>query len=164
VADQVLEIYPMATKALINLFTAMANVDKEVNELNSRPECQRRLLTTESVARGITEISQNDSIAKKCQLPALVIGGMTSAMPMLWPPAPVNFGLEYSLQIAAAMRGPATGRRVGKLYLPAGATDFVGRQAHDLTYTSCQESGLEKRFSPKLDKLFGRSAYHSTPR
>src|SRR5215471_10435913 len=30
---------------------------------------------------------------------------------------------------------PVTGQRVGKLYLPVGATDFAGRKAHDLTYT-----------------------------
>jgi YD repeat-containing protein len=28
---------------------------------------------------------------------------------------------------------PVTGERVGKLYLPEGATDFAGRKAHDLT-------------------------------
>jgi hypothetical protein len=31
------------------------------------------------------------------------------------------------------------GRRVGKLYLPAGATRFACRHCHGLTYTSCQE-------------------------
>jgi hypothetical protein len=30
---------------------------------------------------------------------------------------------------------PVTGKRVGKLYLPVGATGFAGRKAHDLTYT-----------------------------
>ena len=45
---------------------------------------------------------------------------------------------------------PVTGKRVGKLYLPAGATHFVGRQAHDLTYTSCQKSGRDKRFWRKI--------------
>jgi hypothetical protein len=48
---------------------------------------------------------------------------------------------------------PATGERVGKLYLPDGATEFAGRKAHDLTYTSCRESGREKRFWRRLDRL-----------
>jgi hypothetical protein len=36
--------------------------------------------------------------------------------------------------------------RVGKLYLPPGAILFASRQAHDLTYKSCQQSGQFKRF------------------
>jgi hypothetical protein len=35
--------------------------------------------------------------------------------------------------------------RVGKLYLPPGATQFGSRKAHDLTYTSCRESGSRQR-------------------
>ena len=31
--------------------------------------------------------------------------------------------------------------RVANLYLPPGATRFASRQAHNLTYRSCQESG-----------------------
>jgi hypothetical protein len=53
---------------------------------------------------------------------------------------------------------PVTGRRVGKLYLPAGATHFAGRQAHNLAYTSCQERGRDERFWRKMAKLLGRSA------
>jgi hypothetical protein len=59
---------------------------------------------------------------------------------------------------------PVMGTRVGKLYFPAGGTHFAGRQAHGLTYTSCQKSGRDKRFWLKMAKLLGRSAYHSTPR
>ena len=36
---------------------------------------------------------------------------------------------------------PIKKTRVAKLYLPPGATKFGSRKAHDLTYTSCQESG-----------------------
>jgi hypothetical protein len=53
------------------------------------------------------------------------------------------------------------GTRVGKLYFPAGATHFAGRQAHDLTYTSCQESGRDKRFWQKIAKLLETGATHS---
>jgi hypothetical protein len=42
-------------------------------------------------------------------------------------------------------------RRVAKLYLPPGGKYFGSRQAHGLTYTSCQESG-------KYDGLFRRLA------
>jgi len=56
---------------------------------------------------------------------------------------------------------PVTGKRVGKLYLPAGATHFAGRQAHDLTYRSCQERGGEKRFWRKIAKLLGTEATQS---
>ena len=35
--------------------------------------------------------------------------------------------------------------RAAKLYLPPGATSFASRQAYDLTYRSCQESGSRKR-------------------
>jgi hypothetical protein len=51
---------------------------------------------------------------------------------------------------------PVPGERVGKLYLPVGATDFAGRKAHDLTYTSCRQSGREKRFWWRIDGLLGR--------
>jgi hypothetical protein len=51
---------------------------------------------------------------------------------------------------------PVTAKRVEKLYLPDGATQFAGRKAHDLTYTSCQQSGREKRFWHRIDKLLGR--------
>ena len=36
------------------------------------------------------------------------------------------------------------GRRVGKLYLPPGESQFACRRCHDLTYRSCQESHCEK--------------------
>ena len=41
-------------------------------------------------------------------------------------------------------------RRTAKLYLPPGKKYFASRQAHVLTYTSCQESG-------KYDALFRRN-------
>ncbi len=36
---------------------------------------------------------------------------------------------------------PLTGLQTSKLYLPPGGTGFASRQAHDLTYRSCQQSG-----------------------
>jgi hypothetical protein len=53
---------------------------------------------------------------------------------------------------------PGTGERVGKLYLPPAATQFAGRRAHDLTYTSYQESGRDKRFRRKIAKLLGTTS------
>jgi hypothetical protein len=58
---------------------------------------------------------------------------------------------------ALVVHMPGYGERVGKLYLPPGATRFASRRAHDLTYTSCQESGRDKRFRSKMAKLLGRS-------
>jgi hypothetical protein len=46
--------------------------------------------------------------------------------------------------------------RVAKLYLPPGATQFGSRKAHDLTYTSCQESGRVHRLCRKLARRLGR--------
>jgi hypothetical protein len=51
---------------------------------------------------------------------------------------------------------PVTGTRVGKLYLAPGASHFAGRQAHDLTYTSCRKSGRTKRLWRSVAKLLGR--------
>jgi hypothetical protein len=51
---------------------------------------------------------------------------------------------------------PATGIRVGKLYLPPGRIQFASRQAHDLTYTSCQQSGQSNRFWRSLARTLGR--------
>jgi hypothetical protein len=53
---------------------------------------------------------------------------------------------------------PGTGERVGKLYLLPAATQFAGRRAHDLTYTSYQESGRDKRFRRKIAKLLGTTS------
>ena len=44
-------------------------------------------------------------------------------------------------------------RRIAKLYLTPGAKYFGSRQASELTYTSCQESG-------KFDGLYRRMAAH----
>jgi hypothetical protein len=44
---------------------------------------------------------------------------------------------------------PLTKARASKLYLPPNATTFASRQAYDLTYRSCRESGWRKR-SEKL--------------
>ena len=52
---------------------------------------------------------------------------------------------------------PVTGKRVGKLYLPEGATHFAGRKAHDLTYTSCQQSHRSDRLWRRIDKLLSRN-------
>ena len=43
-------------------------------------------------------------------------------------------------------RCPSRNIRVGKLYLPPGGCFFASRQAHGLTYTSCQRSGARERF------------------
>jgi hypothetical protein len=51
---------------------------------------------------------------------------------------------------------PVKGIRVGKLYLPPGAIHFASRQAHDLTYTSCQQSGQSNRFWRGLARDLGR--------
>jgi hypothetical protein len=51
---------------------------------------------------------------------------------------------------------PVTGERVGKLYLPDGASEFAGRKAHDLTYTSCRESGHFERLRRRIDRLLAR--------
>jgi len=51
---------------------------------------------------------------------------------------------------------PLKGIRAAKLYLPPGATCFACRQAHDLTYTSCQESGSVDRLCRKLAPRVGR--------
>jgi hypothetical protein len=51
---------------------------------------------------------------------------------------------------------PAKGIRVGKLYLPPLAIHFASRQAHDLTYTSCQQSGQFNRFCRTLARTLGR--------
>jgi hypothetical protein len=50
-------------------------------------------------------------------------------------------GLRWWFLCPLGGRGPVCGRRVGKLYLPAGGLYFGCRRCHDLTYTSCQESG-----------------------
>ena len=46
-------------------------------------------------------------------------------------------------------------RRVGKLYLPSGQKYFGSRAGHDLTYTSCQESGKDRRFFSRLAEETG---------
>jgi hypothetical protein len=51
---------------------------------------------------------------------------------------------------------PVKGIRVGKLYLPPGAIHFASRQAHDLTYKSCQQSGQSNRFWRTLARDLGR--------
>ena len=53
-------------------------------------------------------------------------------------------------------RCPATGRLVSKLYLPAGAVQFASRQAHNLTYRSCQESGQFQRRCKWIAKILRR--------
>jgi hypothetical protein len=53
-------------------------------------------------------------------------------------------------------RCPANGVRVGKLYLPLVAIHFASRRAHDLTYTSCQQSGQSNRFWRRLARDLGR--------
>jgi hypothetical protein len=51
---------------------------------------------------------------------------------------------------------PAKGISVGKLYLPPMAIHFASRRAHDLTYTSCQQSGQSNRFWRGLARDLGR--------
>jgi hypothetical protein len=50
-------------------------------------------------------------------------------------------GLRWWFLCPLTVNGRACGRRVGKLYLPPGASYFGCRHCHRLTYTSCQESG-----------------------
>ena len=47
--------------------------------------------------------------------------------------------------------------RVGKLYLPPGASQFASRKAHDLTYRSVQESGWRKRFRRRMAQRLASS-------
>jgi hypothetical protein len=42
-------------------------------------------------------------------------------------------------------RCPLLNIRAGKLYLPPGARMFASRLAHELTYTSCRQSGASER-------------------
>jgi hypothetical protein len=50
---------------------------------------------------------------------------------------------------------PVKGIRAAKLYLPPLAVHFASRQAHDLTYTSCQQSGQSDRFCRALARQLG---------
>lgn len=65
---------------------------------------------------------------------------------------------------------PATDIRVGKLYLPPVATHFASRQAHDVTYLSCQRSGQSNRFWRGLARTLGqdetelRTSFGALPR
>jgi len=52
--------------------------------------------------------------------------------------------------------------RVAKLYLPPGATKFASRQAHDLTYRSCQESGSRERSDRFWRRMASRLGRDST--
>jgi len=47
-------------------------------------------------------------------------------------------------------------RRVAKLYLPPGERYFGRREAYELTYTSCQESGKYDRLFASIREQFGR--------
>lgn len=47
--------------------------------------------------------------------------------------------------------------RVSDLLLPPGASQFASRQAYNLTYRSCQESGSAERFQRSVDALIRRS-------
>jgi hypothetical protein len=51
---------------------------------------------------------------------------------------------------------PSTRLRTSKLYLPPGADHFASRQAHDLTYRSCQESGEFGRRCRRVARYTGR--------
>lgn len=62
---------------------------------------------------------------------------------------PLDTTATFRGRVRYWMRCPACGRRCGKLHLPGGACRFACRACHDLTYTSCQESG-------KYDSLYRR--------
>jgi hypothetical protein len=47
-------------------------------------------------------------------------------------------------------------RRVAKLYLPPGGNYFGSREAYELTYTSCQESGKYDWLLASIRAQFGR--------
>ena len=49
-------------------------------------------------------------------------------------------GVRWWFRCPLSIDGQYCGRRVRKLYRPAGATYFGCRRCYDLTYTSCQES------------------------
>jgi hypothetical protein len=73
-SNDLLEIYPMATKALVNLFTLVTRVDQEVREINSRaPRGVRHLRGVELEARNLTEFHPADiRVTEKCILPPLI--------------------------------------------------------------------------------------------
>jgi hypothetical protein len=51
---------------------------------------------------------------------------------------------------------PVNGIRAAKLYLPPTAIRFASRQAHDLTYKSCQQSGQFNHFCRRIASHLGR--------
>jgi hypothetical protein len=51
---------------------------------------------------------------------------------------------------------PSTGRRAAKLFLPPGERRFASREAHGLSYRSCQKSGSIDRFCRRLARQLGR--------
>jgi hypothetical protein len=65
-----------------------------------------------------------------------------------------NYGGRRWWFICPLLRGPP--HRVGKLYLPPGARYFGSREAHELTYTSCQERGKFKGLLASLRAELGR--------
>lgn len=56
-------------------------------------------------------------------------------------------------------RCPVTGRRASKLHLPPGARLFACRQAHGLTYRSCQESGQLRSLFASIGAELGVSPH-----
>jgi hypothetical protein len=59
-------------------------------------------------------------------------------------------GLRWWFVCPLVKNGWDCGRRVGKLFLPPGGRYFGCRHCHDLTYTSCQESGKFRGLYRKL--------------
>jgi hypothetical protein len=57
---------------------------------------------------------------------------------------------------------PSTGKRVGRLHLPPGATEFLSRRAHGLTY-ACQTEDFDARAVRRSRKLMARLGADAGP-
>ena len=57
---------------------------------------------------------------------------------------------------------PSTGERVGRLHLPPGATEFLSRRAHGLTY-ACQTEDFYARAARRSRKLMARLGADAGP-
>ena len=57
---------------------------------------------------------------------------------------------------------PVTGERVGRLYLPPGASQFASRRAHGLAY-ACQTESIDARAARRRRKLLARLGDEDAP-
>jgi hypothetical protein len=65
-------------------------------------------------------------------------------------------GLRWWFVCPLVVRGIPCRRRVGKLHLPPAARSFGCRSCHELTYTSCQESGRFDGLCASIAARMGR--------